>query len=125
VKENAMKRKVLFKAFLMILIVTVAGCSRMESARHEILMKGQILEVTDNSAYLCIGSKDGAEVGDQFAVYKFTRVVNLDSKHATHPQYEREQVGKIKITEIVDEHMAKANILAGEVKPNYFVELEG
>jgi hypothetical protein len=117
-----MKRKILFNAFLVILIVTMAGCSRMESERHKILMKGQILEVTDNSAYLCIGSKDGAEVGDQFAVYKFTRVANPD---AAHPHYEREQVGKIKITEIVDEHMAKANIVAGEVKPNYFVELEG
>ena len=97
----------------------------MDSARHKMLMKGQILEVTDNSAYLCIGSKDRAEVGDQFVVYKFTRVVNPDSKYAPHPQYDREQVGKIKITEIVDEHMAKATILAGEVKPNYFVELEG
>jgi hypothetical protein len=120
-----MRRKILFNAFLVILLVTMAGCSKMDSARHEVLMKGQILEVTDNSAYLCIGSKDGAEVGDQFVVYKFTRVANPDSKYAAHPHYEREQVGKIKITEIVDEHMAKANIVAGEVKPNYFVELEG
>jgi hypothetical protein len=118
-----MERKILFNAFLVICIVTMAGCSKMDSARHEVLMKGQILEVTDNSAYLCIGSKDGAEVGDQFVVYKFTRVANPDSKYAPHPQYEREQVGKIKITEIVHEHMAKAIILAGEVKPTYFVEL--
>jgi hypothetical protein len=120
-----MKNKVFFNALLVILIITMTGCSKMESARHEVLMKGQILEVTDNSAYLCIGSKDGAEVGDQFVVYKFTRAVNPDSKDAPHPQYDREQVGKIKITEIVDGHMAKAKILSGEVKPNYFVELEG
>ena len=120
-----MRRKILFNAFLAILIVTMAGCSRLESERHKILMKGQILEVTDNSAYLCIGSKDGAEVGDQFAVYKFTRVENPDSKYAGQPYYKRDEVGKIKITEIVHEHMAKANIVSGEVKPNYFVELEG
>jgi hypothetical protein len=123
-KGSAMKRKLFSNAFLVILIVTMAGCSKMDSARHEVLMKGQILEVTDNSAYLCIGSKDGAEVGDQFVVYKFTRVVNPDSKYAPHPQYHREQFGKIKITEIVHEHMAKANVLSGEVKSNYFVELE-
>jgi hypothetical protein len=119
-----MKKKILFNAFLVILVVAMAGCSRMDTARHEMLMKGQFLEVTDNSAYLCIGSKDGAEVGDQFAVYKFTRVANPDSKYAAHPKYDREQVGKIKITEIVDEHMAKANIASGEVKPTYFIELE-
>ena len=124
-KGSAMKRILVFNAFLVFLVVVLAGCSKMESARHEHLMKGQILEVTDNSAYLCIGSKDGAEVGDQFAVYKFTRGVNPDSKYSAHPHYEREQVGKIKITEIVDEHMAKANILSGEVKPHYFIELEG
>lgn len=119
-----MKRKLVFNAFLVFLVVALVGCSDMESARHEILMKGQILEVTDNSAYLCIGSKDGAEVGDQFAVYKFTRAENPDSKYAGHPYYKREVVGRIKITDVFDEHMAKANILAGEVKPNYFVELE-
>ena len=123
-RGSVMKRILVFNALLVLLVVALAGCSRMETARHEILMKGQILEVTDNSAYLCIGSKDGADVGDQFAVYKFTRAVNPDSKYAAHPYYEREVVGKIKITEIVDEHMAKANIVAGEVHPNYFVELE-
>ena len=123
-RNMKMKRKLVFNAFLVFLVVALAGCSRMDTERHEILMKGQILEVTDNSAYLCIGSKDGADVGDQFAVYKFTRAENPDSKYAAHPYYEREVVGKIKITEIVDEHMAKANILSGEVKPHYFVELE-
>ena len=96
----------------------------MESERHKLLMKGQILDVIDNSAYLCIGSKDGAEVGDQFTVYKFTRTGNPNLEYAGHPYYKRDVVGKIKIIEIFDEHMAKANILSGEVKPNYFVELE-
>lgn len=120
-----MKRNLVFNAFLVLLVVSLAGCSRMESARHEILMKGQILEVTEHSAYLCIGSKDGAEVGDQFRVYRFMRAENPDSKDAAHPYYKREAVGKIKITEIVDEHMAKANILSGEAKPHDFVEIEG
>ena len=119
-----MKRNIVFNAFLLIFIVAMAGCSKMETAKHEILMKGQILEITNNSAYLCIGSKDGAEVGDQFAVYKFTRAVNPDSTYDVHPSYKREQVGRIKITEIVDEHMAKAHVLTGEVHPGYLVELE-
>jgi hypothetical protein len=42
-----------------------------------------------------------------------------------NPIYKREVAGRIKIVEIFDEHMAKAIILAGEVKPNYFAEMEG
>jgi hypothetical protein len=120
-----MRRNLFFKAFLMFLLVALAGCSRMESERHKLLMKGQILEVIDNAAYLCIGSKDGAEVGDQFTVYKFTRIENPNSKYADQPYYKREVAGRIKIVEVFDEHMAKAIILSGEVKPPYVAELEG
>lgn len=40
-----MKRKILFNAFLLTIIVLMAGCSKVESARHEVLMKGQILDL--------------------------------------------------------------------------------
>jgi hypothetical protein len=118
-----MKRKLFFNAFLVFLAVALAGCSRMESERHKLVMKGQILDVIGDSAYLCIGSKDGAEVGDQFTVYKFMRTVNPYSDYAEQPYYKREVAGRIKIIEIFDEHMAKAIILVGEVKPHYFAEL--
>jgi hypothetical protein len=120
-----MKRKLFVNAFLVFLVVALAACSRMESERHKLLMKGQVLDVIGNSAYLCVGSKDGAEVGDQFTVYKFTQAVNPNSEYSGQPYYKREVAGKIKIVEIFDEHMAKAVILAGEVKPHYFAELEG
>jgi hypothetical protein len=119
-----MKRKLFFNVFLVFLAVALAGCSRMESERHKLLMKGQILDVIGNSAYLCIGSKDGAEAGDRFTVYKFTRTVNPKSEYAEQPYYKREVAGKIKIIEIFDEHMAKATILSGEVKPHDFAEIE-
>ena len=120
-----MERKLPFSAFLILLIVVLAGCSRVESERHKLLMKGQILEVVGDSAYFCIGSKDEAEVGDQFTVYKFMRADNPNSETPERPYYKREVAGRIKITEVFEEHMAKAIILSGEVKPNYFVEFEG
>jgi hypothetical protein len=124
-KDSAMKSKLFFNAFLLFLVVAVVGCSRMEAQRHELSMKGQILDVIGNSAYLCIGSKDGAEVGDQFMVYRFSRAMNPNAEYAEQPYYKREVAGRIKIIEIIDEHMAKARILEGEVKPHYFAELEG
>ena len=38
--------------------------------------------------------------------------------------FKREEVGKVKILEIVDEHMANAKILSGEAKVNDIVELK-
>jgi hypothetical protein len=119
-----MKREIAFNVLLTVLLVVIAGCSTMGSLEHNVMMKGQILDVTDNSAYLCIGSKDGAEVGQEYAVYKFSRAMNPNPKYAAQPYFKRDKVGKIKITEIVDEHMAKASIIRGEVKANDFVELE-
>jgi hypothetical protein len=42
----------------------------------------------------------------------------------TSVRYVREKTGKVKIFEIVDEHMANAKIVSGEAKENYIVELE-
>jgi hypothetical protein len=120
-----MKSKLFFSAFLALLLLVQGGCSRMESEKHKHLMKGQILDVVDNSVYLCIGSKDGAEAGDQFTVYRFERVVNPNPDYSPErPYYKREAVGRIKIVEVFEEHMAKAIILSGEAKPDYFVEME-
>jgi hypothetical protein len=38
--------------------------------------------------------------------------------------FNREVVGKVKIMEIVDEHMANAKVISGEAKVNDIVELE-
>ena len=83
-------------------------------------MRGKILESTDEGLYLCIGSADGAKEGQEYKVYKFVRKSGTKSQ----PNYRREETGTIKITNIVDEHYAKAKILTGEAKENYIVELD-
>ncbi|MBI5593589.1 MAG: hypothetical protein HY881_24315 [Deltaproteobacteria bacterium] len=82
-------------------------------------MRGQILESTGEGVYLCIGSADGAEVGQEYKVYKFVKIQGFNAR----PRYKREETGTVKITEIVDEHYAKAKILTGEAKENDIVEL--
>lgn len=56
-----------FTAILMFigLISIVAGCASLKSAQHNYIMSGQVLNVTGNEAYLCIGKKGGAEVSDR------------------------------------------------------------
>ena len=103
------------------LLLPLAGCAGMESAGHKYLMRGQILEVSGDSAYLCVGSKDGARVGQELSVYKFT-------KQLSHPKpqgqrFKKEKTGVVQITGIKDEHMATAKIISGLVKQHYIVEL--
>lgn len=116
-----MKKRTLIGLLFVTLLISMAGCATNSPTYHKYVMRGQILEVNDNIAYLCIGSSDGASVGQELAVFKFGRVA-VPAKFSG-PIYKREEVGRVKIVEIVDEHYAKANVLTGEVNANYVVEL--
>ncbi len=82
-----------------------------------IIMKGSIIETSDSEVYLCIGSKDGASVGQELDVYKIVRVTRA------RPTFRREHTGKVKITEIIDEHFAKATVISGKAEKDDIVEL--
>ena len=84
---------------------------------HSYLMKGSIIEASDSEVYLCIGSKDGASVGQELDVYK---IIQRQSKTAP---FRREYAGKVKITEIIDDHFAKATVISGKAEKNDIVEL--
>ena len=100
----------------------MTSCASIQKVEHKYVMRGSILESTSDGVYLCIGSADGAEVGQELNVYKFIKIPGAGK---TIPQtFRREETGKVKITEIVDVHYAKAKILSGEAKENYIVELQ-
>lgn len=119
-QEDAMKTRMLTTVLFGVIAVFLGGCASMQSAGHEYIMRGQVLDVTDNGVYLCIGKKDGAEVGQEYAVYNFVRTGNFK----TRPAYKKVDAGIIKLTEITDEHYAKAKVISGDVKSNYIVELK-
>ena len=123
-KDETMKPRTIFSFLFSVLLLFMSGCATFESAKHKYIMRGQILEVTGDTAYLCIGSKDGAQVGQEYTVYRFVKVPLVKTRGTVNYVFKREQAGGIKITEIVDEHMATAQITRGEVKANYIVELE-
>lgn len=107
---------------LMIVGLMLSGCASLQTAGHKYIMRGQVLEVSDSTAYLCVGTRDGAQVGQEFTVYRFERTPSVNPK-STAPSYKRTETGKIKIIEIVDEHMATAKILSGNVKINDVAEM--
>ena len=121
-EEKKMKTRISVQTLLLALMFMVAGCATLEPAGHKYLMKGQVLEVTDGVAYLCIGSKDGAAVGQRYIVYRSVKDWHPGLKNRPF-QYRRVETGRIEIEEIVDEHYATAKILGGDVKANDWAEL--
>jgi hypothetical protein len=118
---NGNRRRLLFAALVAIGIFTVAACAAIQQSPtyHRILMKGSIIYTTDTGVYLCIGKKDGASVGQELDVYKITFTGQPKA-----PSFKREKTGKVKITEIIDEHFATAVVVSGTAGKNDIVELE-
>jgi len=99
-------------------IFLMSSCATMgQKVYHGFLMKGSIVETSDSEVYLCIGSKDGASVGQELEVYKILQ------RRSKATLFRREHTGKVKITEIIDEHFAKATVISGKAEKNDIVEL--
>ncbi len=118
-----MKGRKAISSLVVVLLLLTAGCATLESAKHEYIMRGQVLETNGDSAYLCIGSKDGAKVGQEYTVYRYVKVPNPYVRPGAAYSFRREQTGEVKITEIVDEHMANAKVVRGNVREHDVVEL--
>jgi hypothetical protein len=116
-----MRKTAIVNVFLAILFIVTAGCATMQTVEHKYFMKGQILDVSDGEAYLCIGSAEGAKAGQEFLVYRHEKLPYLEKGGS--PSFKREEVGAVKISQVVEEHFAKAKILRGDIKVNDVAEL--
>jgi hypothetical protein len=121
-REITMKRNYTWEVALAIAIIAMVGCASIGAVGHKYIMRGQILEAAGTNVYLCIGSKDGATAGQEFTVYRFAREISTNPKVPS--RFKREEKGIVKIVEIVDEHYAKARVIAGEAEVNDVVELK-
>ncbi len=108
--------------FVFAALLVASGCATFGAAGHKYFMKGQVLETNDGQAYLCIGSAEGAQAGQEFAVYRYEKTRALAGKQS-QPAYTREQVGTVKIRKVVDEHYAWATVLKGNVAAGDVAEL--
>ncbi len=119
-----MNRKVVigFLSLCLTLSVAFVGLANAASIYHKYIMSGSILEVSGQNAYLCIGSAEGAKVGQVLTVYNFKKKPASQMDKGVI-RFDRVKVGKIKITKIVDQHMADAKILSGNVQQNDIAQL--
>jgi len=118
-------RKISLKSVASLILATfiislMSSCATMgQKVYHGFLMKGSIIEASDSEVYLCIGSKDGASVGQELDVYK---IITTKPKATL---FRRVHTGRVKITEIVNEHFAKATVISGKAEKNDIVEMSG
>ena len=111
--------------YALALVLFLVSTSFAGSVYHKYLMRGTVLESTDGKIYLCVGTSDGAKAGQELTVVRFVKTeTESPGLKGQHPMFKREEVGKVKILEIVDEHMANAKIVSGEAKVNDIVELK-
>jgi hypothetical protein len=114
--------RLLIVLMLMLALVVSSSMASAEETgyRHKYLMRGQVLEVENQTLVLCIGTADGAEVGQELDVVR--HVKSQIPPKATGPNFQRQKVGKVRITTIFDEHYAEATVLDGDVRLNDTVE---
>jgi len=105
---------------LAIVISSSMAFAQETSFRHKYLMRGQVLEVKDATLVVCVGTADGAAVGQELDVIRHTRVTTPPK--SASPGFRRKNVGKVKITTIFDDHYALATVINGSVRVNDTVE---
>jgi hypothetical protein len=105
------------------LILALAGTAHAgeKSFKHEVLMRGQILEANSGALVVCVGEADGAKVGQILEVVRHKRVSR--NAKAAGPRFRREAVGQVRITELFDTHYAEAVAVTGKPQVNDTVEL--
>ena len=121
-KPKAMRSGTVVSAVLVILLIamgyaTVWAQGPLETMRHKVFMRGQILDVEGGTAYLCLGTEQGAKVGDVLTVRRYVSIGGARGGH-----YRVDNIGTVQITEVFS-HMANAKILKGDVKVHDVVDL--
>lgn len=88
---------------------------------HEFVMKGSVIDVAEEGIYFCIGTPEGAKVGEEYDAIHVSRDISGHPRSA--PRFKHVKVGRVKIEEIVDVHYAKAKVIEGRVAKGDLVVL--
>jgi hypothetical protein len=104
-----------------LLVLSLFGSALASEPPHTTRMQGQILDVEEGVAIVCIGTHDGAAVGQVLDVVRHVRRAK-GPKQVGNP-FRRETVGSVRIAEIFDEHYSRADVVSGNPRANDSVEL--
>ncbi len=105
-------RKIVKYGAVIILIGLLAGCSGNQML-HEYFYKGQVIGIEGDEIVLCIGSRDGAETGQNLSVYRYIYEGSITEGEEA---YGKAYIGQITVNKIVNTHFARAKIISGKIK---------
>jgi len=89
---------------------------------HSFFMKGSIVAEQAEGKVVCIGSEDGATVGQVLDVYRTVQHPGPSSKGAG-PFFHREPAGHVRIDHVYDAHFAHVSVVDGSPALHDIVEL--
>ena len=125
------------KRLLLIVLITLglftlASCATTSCQKYSmgggIAIKGSVVKVADRGVYLCVGSLDGASIGQELEVWRTIYGVgskantSITSGSISSGEISENMVGKVKITKILDEHYSFAEVISGEARLHDIVE---
>ena len=89
---------------------------------HGFFMRGSIVAEQAEGKVVCIGSEDGATVGQVLDVYRTVQIPGPSGKYAG-PSFRREPAGHVRIEHVYDAHFAHVSVVDGTPAVNDIVEL--
>lgn len=100
------------------ILLTLTACATTGSIYHS-AMRGQVLSMDDDALVICVGERDGAKAGQVLQVVRHVR------QHVPKARsgFRRETIGQVRITEVFDEHYARAAVVKGMPQLADVVEL--
>jgi len=117
-------RSALIAIEITIASLVVAAAVSAQGIGHTFVMRGQIVDITDGIATICVGHADGATPGQTLNVVRVTPIPRPSrGTGPITPSFRRDDIGSIKIESIVDEHFARARVMNGPIAMHDIVEL--
>ena len=114
-----------FKTKISLALASVAFLGAMPASAsigHGFFMRGSIVADEPQGKVVCIGSEDGAAVGQVLDVFR--TVVNPGpSGKGAGPSYRRVPAGHVRIDHIYNGHFAHVSVVYGSPSVNDIVEL--
>ena len=114
-----MRRVITILIELSVVVTTLGGCASSAVQQDQLVVQGHVLQQSDHTVLVDVGSADHIAVGNEFVVYRVTR---FGDPARGKPYYSERRSGSIRIVEILTAHTARATLEDGLASTGEMVE---